>query len=236
MKLGVIEAPTIHELFINKIVGLVLSGRLAVGDKLPTEREMALETKISKTAVNGAMKELERLGFIETIPRQGTFVANYSEKGTLETLNVIMKYNGGNLTKEQTNSLFETRMAVEGWALKNLCEKSDPEAIASLENLIEGVEALNLQDTPHHVTIMVEKLFAFHHEICKLSGNLLFPLILNAFKPMTLAFWEIAIRAKGIELTIKGMRQYVEAIRKGDSLGAQAILKRDLDICLDQLP
>ena len=40
MQFGVIEAPTIKELFIDKIVSMILSGSLSVGDRLPTEREL----------------------------------------------------------------------------------------------------------------------------------------------------------------------------------------------------
>ena len=56
MQFGVIVAPTIKELFVEKIQGLILSGRLAVGDRLPSERELAEEMKVSKTIVHLGLK------------------------------------------------------------------------------------------------------------------------------------------------------------------------------------
>jgi DNA-binding FadR family transcriptional regulator len=61
MQFGVIEAPTIKELFIDKIVSMILSGKLSVGDRLPTERELAEEMKVSKTIVHAGLKDLERM-------------------------------------------------------------------------------------------------------------------------------------------------------------------------------
>ncbi|MFY9380561.1 MAG: winged helix-turn-helix domain-containing protein, partial [Acutalibacteraceae bacterium] len=118
MRFGEIVAPTIKDLFVEKIEGLILSGRLLPGERMPSERELAQEMKISKTVVHAGMQDLQRMGFIEVVPRQGTFVSNYAETGTLETLNAILKYNGGQFDKVNTESLFEFRLALEGAAFK----------------------------------------------------------------------------------------------------------------------
>ena len=52
MKFGEIIAPSIKELFIQKIEGMILSGALKPGERLPTERELADEMNISKTIVH----------------------------------------------------------------------------------------------------------------------------------------------------------------------------------------
>ena len=41
MKFEAISAPTINELFETKLQDMILSGELAVGEKLPTEQELA---------------------------------------------------------------------------------------------------------------------------------------------------------------------------------------------------
>ena len=58
-----IVAPTVKALFIQQIEGMILSGELRPGDRLPTERELADEMKISKTVVHEGLRELHRLGF-----------------------------------------------------------------------------------------------------------------------------------------------------------------------------
>ena len=57
-----IVAPTVKELFVQQLEGMILSGELRPGDRLPTERELADEMKISKTVVHEGLRELHRLG------------------------------------------------------------------------------------------------------------------------------------------------------------------------------
>lgn len=235
MKLGVIEAQTIHELFINRMVGLILSGKLAIGEKLPTERELAEETKISKTAIHMALVELERLGFVEILPRKGTFVTNYSEKGTLDTLNVIMKYNGGNLTTRQIQSLFDARIAIEGSALRMLINNCSPEDIEILKSIIEEAEECLESSKDYPLTCLAEILFKFHHRICSLSGNLIFPLILNSFKPITLVFWETAIQVKGKNQNVDNLKKYLLLIKNKDLEGFLNMLSEELNLCLNYI-
>jgi len=60
-----IVAPTVKALFIQQIEGMILSGELRPGDRLPTERELADEMKISKTVVHEGLRELHRLGVLD---------------------------------------------------------------------------------------------------------------------------------------------------------------------------
>ena len=52
MDFGQIVAPTIKELFIERIEGMIFSGTLKPGDRLPSERDLAEQMKISKTIVH----------------------------------------------------------------------------------------------------------------------------------------------------------------------------------------
>lgn len=47
-----IVAPTPRELFIGQIIKKVLSGELRIGEKLPTERELAEQMEINRSAVH----------------------------------------------------------------------------------------------------------------------------------------------------------------------------------------
>ena len=109
MKFGEIVAPSIKELFIQKIEGMILSGALKPGERLPTERELADEMNISKTIVHEGIRELSRLGFLDVVSRKGVTVADYAQNGNLDTLMAIMKYNGGYLNPQTAKSLLDVR-------------------------------------------------------------------------------------------------------------------------------
>ena len=57
-----ISSPSLRKLFVQQLEGLILSGELRPGDRLPTERELADEMKISKTVVHEGIRELRRQG------------------------------------------------------------------------------------------------------------------------------------------------------------------------------
>ena len=94
MKFEAISAPTINELFENRLQDMILSGELAIGEKLPTEQELADAMHISKSTVHNGIKSLERKGFLRVTPRHGVHVANYPETGNLDTLVALLKRSG----------------------------------------------------------------------------------------------------------------------------------------------
>ena len=55
--------------------GLILRGELAEGEALPSMRLLAKELRISVITTKRAYEELEKDGFITTVPGKGCFVA-----------------------------------------------------------------------------------------------------------------------------------------------------------------
>lgn len=65
----------IYEQITSQIKALIISGELAAGEPLPSIRHMARELRVSVITTKRAYADLERDGFIETIPGKGSFVA-----------------------------------------------------------------------------------------------------------------------------------------------------------------
>lgn len=53
----------------------VAAGRLRPGDKLPSQRDLAIDLKVNANTVQRAYREMESLGLVETQRGQGTFVS-----------------------------------------------------------------------------------------------------------------------------------------------------------------
>lgn len=118
MEFKEIVAPSIRELFVQQVVGMILSGQLRPGDRLPTERELADDMKISKTTVHEGVRELHRLGFLDVTSRRGVSVADYAQTGTVDTLLAIMHYHGGQLDAKTCRSILQVRYYLEGPAFR----------------------------------------------------------------------------------------------------------------------
>ena len=59
-----------------QLAGLIATGRLLPGDRLPTVRALAAELGLAANTVARAFKELEAAGLVETRSRAGTTVAS----------------------------------------------------------------------------------------------------------------------------------------------------------------
>ena len=82
MKFEKISLPSQRELFIRKMQEMIISGELAVNERIPPERELAQELGISRTVVNAGIAVLVNQGFLQVRPRQGTFVADYKKEAS----------------------------------------------------------------------------------------------------------------------------------------------------------
>lgn len=225
MRFTQIVAPTVKELFIQRMESLILSGELPIGAALPSEREMAEQMGISKTAVHTGVADMERKGFLRVVPRQGIFVNDYARYGTLEVLASIMQHDGGGLDSRNVRSMIEMREAIESVALKRTIEKRDPAVTAGLEAMV--AEAWQLVGTaPIDYMQLGELYFRFHHTICVASGNTIAPLILNAFRGPSITFWSNSARSLGPEESVGRLERFARLIAEGDAEGACAHLRQ----------
>ncbi len=233
MKFEQIVAPTIKELFIEKIQGMILSGELKPGDKLPSERELSEQMKISKSIVHLGLETLERMGFVEIFPRSGSFVADFAENGNLETLNAIIKYNGGKLDKQMIVSIIELRSAIEGGALIKLGNSHSEEDMANLRLLLEEIRRLGEQNAS--ISAQAQALSDFHYNVCKASQNKLFPLIMNAFRHVGFTLWESSVRFWGAKALYAQGTKTLDLVEAGHGKEASEYLDTLFEEYLDKL-
>ena len=139
-----ISSPSLRKLFVQQLEGLILSGELRPGDRLPTERELADEMKISKTVVHEGLRELHQLGFLQVESRKGVTVADYAQTGSLETLMAIMDYHGGLPDKKTASSILDLRYYLEAPALRQLAAHHTPGDLAALRALQQKAEEASL--------------------------------------------------------------------------------------------
>lgn len=207
-------APSLKELFIQQLQDMILSGDLPMGSKLPPERELCQQMRVSRAVVNAGIAELSRQGFLEVRPRQGTYVADYRRNGNMDTLMAIMHYNGGLLAKDEIRSILEVRWGLEQMAVARAIENAGDQA---LEELGEYVLALGAIPPPTPAQA-AEIAFQFHHGMTLTGGNSILPLIYSSFKVPCTALW------------IRFCRKYgVAALHSNVDRLYRYLLNRDLD-------
>jgi DNA-binding transcriptional regulator YhcF (GntR family) len=75
-----------------QLAGLIGSGRLLPGDRLPTVRALAADLGLAVNTVARAYKELEAAGLVETRRRAGTVVASGSHTADVAVAAAAAKF------------------------------------------------------------------------------------------------------------------------------------------------
>ncbi|MBV4414963.1 GntR family transcriptional regulator [Clostridium tyrobutyricum] len=75
-----ISRDPIYEQITNQVKDNIVRGNISAGELLPSIRNLAKELKISVITTKRAYEELEREGFIETIPGKGSYVSSQNKE------------------------------------------------------------------------------------------------------------------------------------------------------------
>lgn len=135
----------------------ILLGRLAPGDKLPSESEIVREYGVSRTVVREAISKLQASGLVETHHGVGTFVL---DRGGETGLRLKVE------TAFSVRNIIELRMGLETQAV----------ALAALRRTGEQLAAMRLalddyQDLLAREDSCVEPDRRFHLLIAEATGN-----------------------------------------------------------------
>ena len=217
MEFKKISSPTLKELFVTEIESMILSGELAIGEKLPPERELAQQMQISRSVVNDGIVDLAHRGFLNIIPRQGTYVADYKKHGTVDILIAIMK--NGSITEDYIHSVLDIRQIFMDYALEHVVPDITDENILALRQILHSFHETTI---PHD---WAELMYDFDHLLTVLSGNILLPILFSSFKIPNVMLLERYFKLHGLEPMDKRNRLLIDAIEQRDVAKAKAAIQ-----------
>jgi DNA-binding FadR family transcriptional regulator len=204
-------SPSLKELFIKEITENILSGKLRIGERLPNERELAEKMKVSRAVINGGLAVLAQRGFIEILPRKGAFVTDYKRRGKIETLEAVLEYSGGHFDPVTLDSIYEVRTCIERH-IAELAAKRRTEQ--DLKDLREQLELLSGMDSPEELG---EATSEFYHRLSIASGNIIYPLNLEAYRVIYIALLTAIYRRVPKEDRLRRLKNLLSLIEKKDA-------------------
>ncbi len=225
-----ISAPSLTDLFVQQIEHMILSGELAVGEQLPPARELSLKMGVSRPVISAGLVELEKLGFVDVVPRQGVYVCDYRRKGSVETLVAIMRYHGGALRRNEVRSLLEVRDALECLCLRLVLEQVDLSVLEALAPMLDAIRDARDPDSA------ASRVYDFHHELAVLSGNVLMPLLYHSFQPQGEYLWALYCRQNGIQALYEIKLNLYTALLNHDLDSVIAQTHGIMDAAIENLP
>lgn len=223
MEFKKLNALSLKDMFVCQIRDRIISGQLPAGSRLPSEREIATQMQVSRVVVNSGFTELEKQGFLEVLPRQGVFVADYCKNGNINTLNAIMEYHGDRLGQPEICSILELRRALEHLATDSVIKNATDEDVYGLEGLLETIAGA--KSDPE----VIEATFAFHHRLSVISGNKIIPLIYISFKPVVTQLWTCFCERYGKAALYNSTHTLYKCIKDRDELAARSCTDKSID-------
>ena len=217
MAFQALVSPSLTDLFVEQVQGMILSGELKVGEKLPTERELAATMKVSLAVVNGGISRLASRGFVRIAPRKGVYVEDYLRNGNISTLESILEYSENYFREDLLSAIMDFRRQFELKFTELACASRSRVHLENLEQLVAAFARESDFSTAS------ELAFRFHQEVAVASGNMVYPLIVGAFRELYCKSYFRMFTIQGKDRTAQKFEQLLEAIRSGDTASASEL-------------
>ncbi len=217
------EEPAGHSQLTMQVVeyvrGLISSGALRPGDRLPPERELARELKISRSSLRAGIGFLSAMGVLKSRHGAGTFVSSGPPALDSSSLTVL-----GALHNFLPWQMFEARQVIEASVASLAAERATDEHIAELaEEVAEMYAALT---DPHEYLIHDVR---FHRTIARASGN---PILGALMETITSNLYDTrrltAANSKDLKESAEMHREIYRAIRSHNSHQAKLAMEQHL--------
>jgi GntR family transcriptional repressor for pyruvate dehydrogenase complex len=146
---------------IVKIKGMILSGELAPGSRLPPEKEFSERLGLSRSSLREAVKALEVIRVLDVRRGDGTYVTSLEPKLLLEAISFVIDLHDDSSILE----IFAVRRILEPAAAGIAAMRITDEQAAHLRRLVESIE-----ETASIENLVVHDL-EFHRAIADATSN-----------------------------------------------------------------
>lgn len=209
----------------EQVVGFVRTlidrGRLRPGDRLPAERDLAVQIGVSRPSVRAGLHALAAMGVVRSRHGSGTYIPDGPPSLGSEPLSFLAALHG--FTRDE---MYEARRILEVEAAGLAARRATPEHLATLSKEVAGLFAS--RDNPH---LFLVHDINFHRAVADSAKNA----IVGALVGMVSALYyerrrDTAERASDRDLrdAAEAHRRIYESIRARDPEGARRAMNDHL--------
>ena len=157
---------------VDALAERIRDGRLAAGDKLPTEAAVMAEFGVSRTVVREAISKLQASGLVETRHGVGTFVLGLGDAGEGPGFRIAPEQMA---TLNDVIAVLELRIGVETEAAGLAAQRRTAQNLAVMRAALDEMAAAveGGQDA-------VQADFQFHREVTRATQNSHFAELMDA--------------------------------------------------------
>lgn len=202
----------------------ISDGVLRVGERLPSERELAEQMGVSRPSIREAIQQLELLGIVETVHGGGSVVKNLTEQEISKPMEIVLRDD-----RQRVLELTEVRAFMEAWAARQAAKNRTDEELRLIRGFLEEMER-DLEKGQ----IRPEIDFKFHAEIAAATHNTIFVhLIENIHELISYSVKvhreQVFLTRESQETIFKHHLKVFKAIQDQDAEAAEAAMREHLN-------
>jgi len=223
-----IKTTSLKDIFVTRLEELILSGELKIGQKLPSERDLAEQLNVSRPVVHEGLVELAARGMVTLKPRSGAIINDYRKQGSITLLSSLINYHKGTLEPRLFSSLLEMRIHLETEFALLAAERHTADQLKDLERHLKK-EDRAMSEVSDYLYI-TDLDFDFHLLVAMATGNMIYPMILNSFKQVYTNLSSQFFKDETVTRRVFDFhRVLVDKIKAGNSREAALIMKSMLE-------
>jgi GntR family transcriptional regulator, transcriptional repressor for pyruvate dehydrogenase complex len=205
----------------EQIRSSIYANTLKPGDKLPSERELAVQFKVGRISVREALRMLEQAGliFIKQGSNGGAYVKEADTSVITESVYDLVWRSDIRL-----EDLTEARLAVEKQILQNAFNKITENDLKMLGECVEEMEKITSEKIDRDIPIHYE-VSKFHLVLARATKNPVFEILLKVL---------VSVTAKVLDLKLTDMERLKKHFSSHKAI-YQAIKSHDLDMATEAM-
>ncbi len=207
---------------VQQIKGLVLSGQLAPGNRLPSEKELAEQFGLSRITVRDALRVLESHGLIEIKVGKGggAFVTDPRAQTANDLVTDLLR-----LQRANTRELVEARLVIETSIVTLAAERATADDLAAMQKAIDAARAGRNVGDPHFTPHSID----FHVALAQAAQNSVLEFTVSSFRTL---FYETIEQLIPDDLmaqrAIQDHQKILDAIQARDAATARQVMEQHL--------
>jgi GntR family transcriptional repressor for pyruvate dehydrogenase complex len=211
---------------IEIVKQMIIRGELRAGQRLPAERDLAVQLGVSRPSVREAIRALIALNILESRHGEGTFVSSLDPQLLSEPIDFLLQINDDALI-----SLFEARRVLEAGIAALAAERATDLEILELDDFVKLGRA-KVSDAE----AFIEHDVAFHARLGTIARSPVLASLLSSVSALSIESRRRTARKQTTrQRALSDHEAMVKAIRSRDAKSAEKLMVAHLQHVLSSL-
>jgi GntR family transcriptional regulator, transcriptional repressor for pyruvate dehydrogenase complex len=219
-----VRSESLSERVYRQVVDAIRNKRLAPGERLPSERELAAQFGVSRVIVREALRSLAATGWVDVRPGRGAFVSTSPGDSIARAWRGWLVRHRGELLE-----LLAVRRALEELAAHEAAQRAQPDDIERIAANCDAFE-MEAQAKDASVDRLLELDLQFHHAIAVATHGGLLPRLVDELATVLIESRRGMFTMRGrARWSAEDHRAILDAIAQGQPEEAAAAMTAHMD-------